>query len=87
MKHLSINKKTRKKEKRDRQMHVCTHLSRFALVSRGFPGRYAKKYASYCIIACVLTCLVRPKKISVKLALSPRFQRKNEAFFLFKRIF
>ena len=31
--------------------------------------------------------LVRPKKISVKLALSPRFQRKNEAFFLFKRIF
>ena len=36
-----------------RQMQVCTHLSRFALVSRVFPGRYAKKYTGYCIIACV----------------------------------
>ena len=34
-------------------MHGCTHLSRFALVSRVFPGRYAKKYTGYCIIACV----------------------------------
>ena len=34
-------------------MQVCTHLSRFALVSRVFPGKYAKKYTGYCIIACV----------------------------------
>ncbi len=34
-------------------MHGCTHLSRFALVSRVFPGRNAKKYTGYCIIACV----------------------------------
>ena len=34
-------------------MQVCTHLSRFALVSRIFPGRNAKKYTGYCIIACV----------------------------------
>ena len=34
-------------------MHDCTHLSRFALVSRFFPDRYAKKYTGYCIIACV----------------------------------
>ena len=34
-------------------MQDCTHLSRFALVSRVFPGRYAKKYTGYCIIACV----------------------------------
>ncbi len=40
-------------------MHVCTHLSLFALVSRAFLGRYAKKYASYCIITCVLTWLRR----------------------------
>ena len=31
-------------------MHGCTHLSRFALVSRVFRGRYAKKYTGYCII-------------------------------------
>ncbi len=36
-------------------VQVCTHLSLFALVSRVFPGRYAKKYPSYCIIAWVLT--------------------------------
>ena len=46
---------SKKTKKRDRQMQVCTHLSRFALVSRSFPGRYAKKYPSYCIIAWVLT--------------------------------
>ena len=34
-------------------MHGCTHLSRFALVSRVFPGRNAKKYTGHCIIACV----------------------------------
>ena len=34
-------------------MQDCTHLSRFALVSRGFAGRYAKKYTGHCIIACV----------------------------------
>ena len=34
-------------------MQDCTHLSRFALVSRFFPDRYAKKYTGYCIIACV----------------------------------
>ena len=34
-------------------MHGCTHLSRFAFVSRVFPGRNAKKYTGYCIIACV----------------------------------
>ena len=34
-------------------MQICTHLSRFALISRVFPGRYAKKYTGYCIIACV----------------------------------
>ena len=38
-------------------MHGCTHLSRFALVSRVFPGRNAKKYTGYCIIACVPMCL------------------------------
>ena len=41
-------------------MHGCTHLSRFALVSRVFPGRNAKKYTGYCIIACVLTCVGTP---------------------------
>lgn len=46
-------KKTEKEKKRDGQMHGCTHLSRFALVSRVFPGRNAKKYTGYCIIACV----------------------------------
>ena len=46
-----------KAKMRDWQMHGCTHLSRFALVSRVFPGRYAKKYTGYCIIACVLTWL------------------------------
>ena len=50
-------KKTEKEKKRDGQMHGCTHLSRFALVSRVFPGRYAKKYTGYCIIACVPMCL------------------------------
>ena len=34
-------------------MHGCTHLSRFALVSRAFPSRNAKKYTGCCIIACV----------------------------------
>ncbi len=34
-------------------MQDCTHLSRFAIVSRFFPDRYAKKYTGYCIIACV----------------------------------
>ena len=34
-------------------MQVCSHLSRFALVSRGSRGRNAKKYTGYCIIACV----------------------------------
>ena len=41
-------------------MHGCTHLSRFALVTMGFPGRNAKKYTGYCIIACVLTCVRTP---------------------------
>ena len=43
-------------KKWDSQMQVCTHLSRFALVSRVFPGRNAKKYTGYCIIACVPMC-------------------------------
>lgn len=34
-------------------MYGCTHLSRFALVSGGFPKRNAKEYTGYCIIACV----------------------------------
>ena len=38
-------------------MQGCTHLSRFALVSGGFPKRNAKKYPGYCIIAWVLTGL------------------------------
>ena len=38
---------------RDRQMQVCTHQSRFALVSMAFQLRNAKKYTGYCIIACV----------------------------------
>ena len=38
-------------------MQDCTHLSRFAIVSRFFPDRYAKKYTGYCIIACVPTWL------------------------------
>ena len=37
-------------------MQDCIHLSRFALVSRGFAGRYAKKYTGHCIIACVPIC-------------------------------
>ena len=44
---------TKNAKKWDSQMQVCTHLSRFALVSRVFPGRNAKKYTGYCIIACV----------------------------------
>ena len=44
-------------------MQDCTHPSRFALVSRGFPGRYAKKYTGYCIIACVPMWHVAPKKM------------------------
>ena len=50
---LQSSKKTEKAKMRDWQMHGCTHLSRFALVSRVFPGRYAKKYTGFCIIACV----------------------------------
>ena len=49
----SRNENRIKAKKRDKQMQVCTHLSRFALVSRVFPGRCAKKYTGYCIIACV----------------------------------
>ena len=41
-------------------MQICTHLSRFALISRVFPGRYAKKYTGYCIIACVPMCVRTP---------------------------
>ena len=41
-------------------MHDCTHLSRFALVSGGFPKRNAKKYTGYCIIACVSMWNTRP---------------------------
>ena len=41
-------------------MQDCTHLSRFAIVSRFFPDRYAKKYTGYCIIACVPTCVRTP---------------------------
>ena len=41
-------------------MQDCTHLSRFALVSRVFPGRCAKKYTGYCIIACVPMCVRTP---------------------------
>ena len=53
-------KNSKKQKKRDRKMQVCTHLSRFALVSRVFPGRYAKKYTGYCIIACVPICVRTP---------------------------
>ena len=41
-------------------MQDCTYLSRFALVSRFFPDRYAKKYTGYCIIACVPMCVRTP---------------------------
>ena len=68
-------------------MQGCTHLSRFALVSRFFPDRYAKKYTGYCIIACVPMCLVRPKKISAKLAFFSSFSMKNEVFFFPNHIF
>jgi len=60
-------KKTDKAKKRGRKMHGCTHLSRFALVSRVFPDRYAKKYTGYCIIACVprwLKIAVSTKKVN-----------------------
>ena len=40
-------------KKRDNLMQGCTNLSRFALLSRVLPGRNAKKYTGYCIIACV----------------------------------
>ena len=46
-------KTLKKAKKRDNLMQGCTHLSRFALVSRVFSDRYAKKYTGYCIIACV----------------------------------
>ena len=52
--------KSKKAKKRDRQMHSCTHLSRFALVSRVFSDRYAKKYTGYCITACVPKCIGTP---------------------------
>ena len=41
-------------------MQDCAHLSRFALVSRGFAGRYAKKYTGHCTIACVPICVRTP---------------------------
>ena len=47
-------------KKRDRQMHGCTHLSRFSLVTGVLPGRNAKKYTGHCIIACVLMCVRTP---------------------------
>ena len=53
--HCTRGKKPRKQKWQDRQMQACTHLSCFALVSGVFPGRYAKKYTGYCIVACVLT--------------------------------
>jgi len=50
-------------------MQICTHLSRFALISRVFPGRYAKKYTGYCIIACVPMCVRTP--VIIQLGISP----------------
>lgn len=58
-------------------MQDCTHLSRFALVSRAFPGRNAKKYTGYCIIACVLTWHVAPKKISLESSGDIRVAKDN----------
>ncbi len=52
--------KPNKTKMRDRQMQVCTHLSRFPLVSSAFPGRFAKKYTGYFIIACVPMCVRTP---------------------------
>ena len=46
-------------------MQDCTHLSCFALVSRFFPDRYAKKYTGYCIIACVPMCVRTPEIIQI----------------------
>ena len=53
-------KTLKKAKKRDNLMQGCTHLSRFALVSRVFSDRYAKKYTGYCIIACVPMCVRTP---------------------------
>ena len=41
-------------------MQMCTHQSRFALVSRTSQTGYAKKYTGYCIIACVPMCVTTP---------------------------
>ena len=50
-------------------MQKCTHQSRFALVSRVSPGRNAKKYTGYCIIACVPMCVRTP--VIIQLGISP----------------
>jgi len=50
-------------------MQDCSHLSRFALVSRGFAGRYAKKYTGHCTIACVPICVRTP--VIIQLGISP----------------
>ena len=71
-------------------MQVCTHLSRFALVSRIFPGRNAKKYTGYCIIACVPMWLSTPiliekctqgKSSGAFLVFQGAFLKKRGAFF------
>ena len=54
-------------------MQVCTHLSRFALVSMVFPGRNAKKYTGYCIIACVPMCLT----FTLKMLQSKNFGKED----------
>ena len=56
-------------------MHDCTHLSRFALVSRVFPGRNAKKYTGYCIIACVPTWWIGLDSNQRRLALQATLYR------------
>ena len=63
-------------------MQDCTHLSRFALVSRVFPGRYAKKYTGYCIIACVPMCLSTTKRCPDKGITTKRCPRIIRAVFL-----
>ena len=79
-----------KAKKRGREMHSCTHRSRFRLVSRGFGGSFAKKYTGHCIIACVLTWqrrkdsnprdFVAPRAIEmlVRLRIPPRPDEKQK---------
>ncbi|MBQ1290814.1 MAG: hypothetical protein IIY28_05635, partial [Lachnospiraceae bacterium] len=48
--HYLFYTKNRKNQYKIRQIQGCTHLSRFAFVSRVFPGRYAKKYTGYYVM-------------------------------------